>query len=311
MTELPAPLTTPDCDLRDFQFMPLLIARLRRSKAWLKCKRRPELAFYMINLWTAAWHETPAASLEDDDDVLADLAMCDPAKWQKMRADVLHGWVKCSDGRLYHRVIAEQATEAWRHRTGYRERLSKAREAREAKRNGRSTGTVTGSMIETITEPITGGVTDDITATVTEQRIEQSTVLKGQGQGQGQVQEPPVVPHADPPPWGHRTWLASWHPHASAWTDDPQRPGLGLRPIVGGWFADVIWERVIDAGHLPQNRYDTPDKLAPVAEWLCDGIEPDQIVAAIQRVAGRPGYSPPDSLRYFDRVVRDRERVPA
>jgi len=113
MTDLPSPLTRADCDLTDFPFMPLQIMRLRRSKAWLHAKRNPALAFYMINLWTASWHEVPAASLEDDDDVLAEFAMCDPIKWDKLREKVLHGWVKCSDGRLYHPIVAEKAVEAW------------------------------------------------------------------------------------------------------------------------------------------------------------------------------------------------------
>lgn len=111
--ELPEPLTPADCDLTNFEYMPLLCARLRKSRAWLICKRRPELAFYMVNLWTASWHEVPAASLEDDDDVLADRAMCPPDKWTKVRVDVLRGFVKCSDGRLYHTIVAERAVEAW------------------------------------------------------------------------------------------------------------------------------------------------------------------------------------------------------
>lgn len=114
MTDQPAPLTPADADLTDFKFMPLQVARLRKSKAWLVCKRRPELAFYMLNLWTAAWHERPAGSLEDDDDVLADLAMCSPEKWDKVRDLVLRGWVKCSDGRLYHSVVAEVVIDGWK-----------------------------------------------------------------------------------------------------------------------------------------------------------------------------------------------------
>lgn len=111
---LPAPPLPPDVDLTNFPFMPLDVARLRRSKAWLICKRRPELAFYMINLWTASWHETPAGSLEDDDDVLADLAMCPPREWPKLKVDVLRGWMKYSDGRLYHETVVEKASEAWK-----------------------------------------------------------------------------------------------------------------------------------------------------------------------------------------------------
>jgi hypothetical protein len=80
----PWPMVAPDVDLTDFKFMPLEVARLRRSKAWLICKRRPALAFYMLNLWTASWHERPAGSLEDDDDVLADAAMCPPERWPEV-----------------------------------------------------------------------------------------------------------------------------------------------------------------------------------------------------------------------------------
>ncbi len=111
--ELPPPPVPPDADLTDFKFMPLEVARLRRSKAWLICKRRPELAFYMLNLWTASWHERPAGSLEDDDDVLADAAMCSPEKWPKVRGEVMRGWVKHFDGRLYHPVVAEKVNDSW------------------------------------------------------------------------------------------------------------------------------------------------------------------------------------------------------
>jgi hypothetical protein len=108
-----SPMVSADVDLTDFKFMPLEVARLRRSKAWLICKRRPELAFYMLNLWTASWHERPAGSLEDDDDVLADAAMCPPERWPEVKADALRGWIKCSDGRLYHPVVAEKVAESW------------------------------------------------------------------------------------------------------------------------------------------------------------------------------------------------------
>ncbi|MDB6102557.1 MAG: hypothetical protein JWO52_2556 [Gammaproteobacteria bacterium] len=111
--DLPPPPIDAEVDLTSFAYMPLEVARLRRSKAWLICKRRPELAFYMMNLWTASWHERPPGSLEDDDDVLADFAMCPPKEWSRIRADVMRGWLKCSDGRLYHKVVVEKANEAW------------------------------------------------------------------------------------------------------------------------------------------------------------------------------------------------------
>jgi hypothetical protein len=95
-------------DLREFPYMPLYIQRLQRSKAWLRCKRRPELAFYMVNLWMRAWHEVPAGMIENDDDVLADAAMADPWAWDKIKADVLYGWHE-QGGFLVHPVIAEIA----------------------------------------------------------------------------------------------------------------------------------------------------------------------------------------------------------
>jgi hypothetical protein len=115
--------------------MPLEVARLRKSKAWLLAKKRPELAFYMVNLWTAAWHEVPAGSIEDDDEVLADAAMCSPlTRWKSVRETALRGWVKCSDGRLYHPIVAEKAREAWAAKVEQRRRTAAATAARNASR---------------------------------------------------------------------------------------------------------------------------------------------------------------------------------
>lgn len=113
MTGLPEPLTPENCDLQNYPWMPLVITKLTKSKAWFLCKRKPDLAFYMINLWMAAWHEVPAASLEDDDEMLCELAKCDPKKWGAVRDVVMRNWVKCSDGRLYHHIIAEEAIKSW------------------------------------------------------------------------------------------------------------------------------------------------------------------------------------------------------
>lgn len=146
--DLPAPLTPPDCDLRDFPFMPLDCMRLRRSKAWLLAKKNPALGFYMVNLWTAAWHEVPAASLEDDDDILADAAMCDLKTWLRVKEQVLRGWVKCSDGRLYHTVVAEKANSSWERKHAQRQRTEAARQAKLQ----RLPGTRTDSVTERVTD---------------------------------------------------------------------------------------------------------------------------------------------------------------
>jgi hypothetical protein len=134
MSAFPAPLVPADVDLTDFDFMPLQLHRLRRSKTWLRCRRNPGIGFYSLNLWCSSWHERPAGSLEDDDDVLADAAMCSFERWPAVREDVLSGWVKCSDGRLYHPVVAERAKAAWDRKREYRLRTLRGRIALAQKR---------------------------------------------------------------------------------------------------------------------------------------------------------------------------------
>ena len=188
----PAPLVPAEVDLRDFSWMPIEIHRLRRSKAWLICKRKPELAFYMLNLWTACWHDTPAGSLEDDDDVLADLAMCDPAKWAKVRDQVLHGWVKCDDGRWYHQVVADKAKEAWAQKQAQRQRTEAARLAREQKRQQALQQVQSGATTTTVT----ASVTDIATASNRTEQTGQGTERERNGEG---TETLPVVGGAEPP----------------------------------------------------------------------------------------------------------------
>lgn len=113
LTTLPPPLTPADCDLRDFAFMPLDVVRLRDSD--LAMKAEADEFRCAVLLWCASWHQVPSASLPDDDKVLAQYAGYGRVvkEWQKVRDGALRGWVKCADGRLYHPVVAEKASEAW------------------------------------------------------------------------------------------------------------------------------------------------------------------------------------------------------
>jgi|CXWL01.1.fsa_nt_gi hypothetical protein len=107
------PLTPADCDLRDFEFMPLSVVRLRDSD--MAALQSPEECWAAVLLWSAAWHQVPAASLPDDDRVLSVLAGYGRVvkEWMRVRAGALRGFVRCADGRLYHPVVAEKAREAW------------------------------------------------------------------------------------------------------------------------------------------------------------------------------------------------------
>jgi hypothetical protein len=139
VTDLPAPLTPPECDLSDFQYMELDVRRLRDSK-FASTPNGNAFRAGLV-LWCAAWHQIPAASLPDDDVELASLAgfgrmPFSVKEWKKLRAEALHGFVKCSDGRLYHAVIAEKAVAAFaakeRHAYGkFMDRMRKENKARE------------------------------------------------------------------------------------------------------------------------------------------------------------------------------------
>lgn len=110
---LPAPMVPAEVDLRDFPFMPLDVVRLRDSTLAIKATGEEFRA--AVLLWCASWHQIPAGSLPDDDAELATFAGFGRVvrEFKKVKAGAIRGWVRCSDGRLYHTVIAEKAREAW------------------------------------------------------------------------------------------------------------------------------------------------------------------------------------------------------
>lgn len=136
MTEqLPDPLVPAEVDLRDFGFMPLDVQRLVTSETWIDAIDDPRIGHAAMSLWCEAWHQSPAGSLPDNDKVLYRLSMCPNLKeWQRVRDRVMSGWVKCSDGRLYHGTVAEKARDSWEKKLAQRARTAAATEARERKR---------------------------------------------------------------------------------------------------------------------------------------------------------------------------------
>lgn len=131
---LPDPLTPADCDLRKFRYLPLDVVRLRDSDFSANAS---DAAFRAgVLLWAAAWHQVPAASLPNNPRTLAQLAGYGRAveAFEAIRAEAMAGFVLCSDGRLYHPVVAEKAREAWGSATSQRKRTEAARIAAERKR---------------------------------------------------------------------------------------------------------------------------------------------------------------------------------
>lgn len=134
---LSAPLTPSDCDLRGLQYMPLLGDRLMDSDLFFESTGDEFKA--AVALWWASWKQVPAASLPDNDRILAGLARVhDVRKWAKVRAVALRGWFKCADGRLYHTVVAEIALTAWAERQEHRDAKEAERQRKAAERQERS-----------------------------------------------------------------------------------------------------------------------------------------------------------------------------
>lgn len=136
MSDLPDPLVPADVDLRGLPWMRLDIHRLLASE--LVALGTPEECWYALMLWMRAWQQVPAASLPDDERVLAAFSGAG-RRWRKVRDMALRGFVRCSDGRLYHRVLAEQALLAWPERVKHREKrerdADRLRRWRERKRS--------------------------------------------------------------------------------------------------------------------------------------------------------------------------------
>lgn len=128
---LPEPLVPAHIDLRGYEFMPFYGDRCFSSESWLQASAEARLA--MLRVW---WHafskEVPGASLPDVDKLLCEYAGfgANPQKWRKLRGEIMNGFIKCRDGRLYHKFISPLAIDAWEFRESQRNRTKAAREAR-------------------------------------------------------------------------------------------------------------------------------------------------------------------------------------
>lgn len=172
MTE---PLTPPECDLTDFQFMPLDVLRLRDSE--LASNESPEACWAAVLLWAASWHQVPAASVPNDDKWLAKAAGYGRVvkEWLRVKAGAMRGFVECSDGRLYHAVVAEKAREAWKAKLEQRWRTECARIKKHNERHG------TACQRPAFDEWMSLGCPQGQHLPVADE-----TSSKGQGEGQGQ-----------------------------------------------------------------------------------------------------------------------------
>lgn len=181
MSDTPDPIVPPDVDLNGYGFMPLYGDRLFGSDFNAQSTDAEWRAG--VTLWWAAWKQVPAGSLPDDDVALARLADLgrDVKAWKKLRVNALRGFVKCTDGRLYHKVIAEVALAVWEKRKAFRDRTEKARAERLRQRLLQEEN----RLLQTKNTSV--------------------TVHKGEGEGEGQdkVKNKPAEPGGSlDPVWG-------------------------------------------------------------------------------------------------------------
>lgn len=198
--ELPAPLVSSEVDLRDFAFMPLDVLRLRDSD--LAALSTGEEFKAAVLLWCVSWHQVPASSIPNDERWLAKHSGAG-RDWKRVRTEAMRGWVACSDGRLYHPVVAEKALEAWNKKQEQRIKTLKARIALTEKRikeaatdaEKQHQQTLLQSLSQTLSQVLASSVTDSVTKTVTASKGIEGT---GNGQGQGLTLTTP-----DPPAGGN------------------------------------------------------------------------------------------------------------
>lgn len=133
-----------------------------------------------VGLWCRAWKQTPPGSLPDDDRVLAAFSGAGKA-WPKVKGMALRGFVKCSDGRLYHSTLCDDVVRAskWKAeseagKAGAADRKRKEREKRsrlfaELKSRGVTPAfnVPTAELRTLITQYVTPPVTPPVTVTVT------------------------------------------------------------------------------------------------------------------------------------------------
>lgn len=287
------PLVPAEVDLTDFNFMPLDVRKLRDSRFTATVGGEAFKAGLL--LWGASWHQSPAASLPDDDVELAQLAGFGRVvkEWKKLRAAALYGWVRCSDGRLYHPKIAEKACEAWHSKLmhAYGRMCDRIRKANK-------------SRAEAKLKPIgipdfetwnSGGRSDPLPPeqVATSTGIPAENALKGQGQGQGEGQgkeeearkraSPKCPEGVDPQVWAD--WVAlrkSKGAPVSATTlhgaeDEAAKAGMTLEAFLREWC--VRGSQGLKADWLTPKTVTKPNGAVP--------HDRDRLIAATQLKLGQ------------------------
>ena len=238
----PLPLVPPEVDLRDFGFMPLDVATLMSSSLWVKAKKDPRVGHAAVSLWCRSWHEVPASSLPNDDELLADFAGCDEAEFARIKERVLSNFVLCSDGRLYHETVAKKALEAWESKKARLARTKAATEAREQRRREAEAGTNKMKRTTRRSRDVERDVASDVQRDVVRD-VHQGTGT-GTGTGTGILsisptsvgESHPVDPTLDPDLLGDTAPTPKARKRAAAPAGQPERPADVAEDVWTAWL---------------------------------------------------------------------------
>ena len=133
---LPAPLISKEVYLRDkCKWLPLYTDRLARSM-FMRIATNEQVGA-ALRLWLLAWGEKPAGSLPNDDRWLSDAAKIAQQRWSSEAEVALHGFILCSDSRLYHPVICQIAKKRFEQLQGRQRGAALSRRRQKAKRIAR------------------------------------------------------------------------------------------------------------------------------------------------------------------------------
>lgn len=128
MDELPVPFVSVDIDVRALDSFMLNVEQMLASELWaLSTGEEFKAAF---SLWMRAWKQIPAGSLPKDEKILAAFSGSG-RRWKNVREMALRGFVECSDGRLYHKVLCGDVRRAAQKMAERHERTKAATEARK------------------------------------------------------------------------------------------------------------------------------------------------------------------------------------
>lgn len=129
----PAPLVDPEVTMGGNDWFPLHFQRLRKSRWWRKASDLARARNVM--LWGEAYAGTPAGSLPDDDDELAEAAGfgMDAETFRLHKAEIMEPWTLCSDGHWYHPTLCEVILDTWSTKSAKRKAEAERKAAQRAK----------------------------------------------------------------------------------------------------------------------------------------------------------------------------------